>query len=101
MSSHGSQPVLLPFPPSSSQVLVITDVLQPPDRLPVERAPWTAMWHIAFVGDAPCQCFSPGSNRTTSPGRIFSIGPLPLNVTNAERHGQHLAKRMRVARRPL
>src|SRR5438309_6673443 len=30
---------------------------------------------IAAVGDAPCQCFSPGSNQTTSPGRISSIGP--------------------------
>src|SRR5439155_14929947 len=30
---------------------------------------------IAAVGDAPCQCFSPGGNQTTSPGRISSIGP--------------------------
>src|SRR5665647_1067037 len=30
---------------------------------------------IAVVGDAPCQCFSPGSNQTTSPGRISSIAP--------------------------
>src|SRR6476469_4402465 len=30
---------------------------------------------IAVVGDAPCQCFSPGGNQTTSPGRISSIGP--------------------------
>src|SRR5438552_13355847 len=30
---------------------------------------------IAVVGAAPCQCFSPGSNQTTSPGRISSIGP--------------------------
>src|SRR5437870_4577790 len=30
---------------------------------------------IAAVGDAPCQCFSPGANQTTSPGRISSIGP--------------------------
>src|SRR6478609_979592 len=34
-----------------------------------------AMWVIAVVGDAPCQCFSPGSNQTTSPGLIFSTGP--------------------------
>src|SRR5215208_1898226 len=38
-------------------------------------ASWMAMWVIAVVGDAPCQCFSPGSNQTTSPGRISSIGP--------------------------
>src|SRR5881392_2048858 len=30
---------------------------------------------IAVVGVAPCQCFSPGANQTTSPGRISSIGP--------------------------
>jgi len=28
-----------------------------------------AMCVIAVVGDAPCQCFSPGSKETTSPGR--------------------------------
>src|SRR5580704_16174002 len=30
---------------------------------------------MAVVGDAPCQCFSPGANQTTSPGRISSICP--------------------------
>src|SRR5687767_9367594 len=30
---------------------------------------------IAVVGDAPCQCFSPGGIQTTSPGRISSTGP--------------------------
>ena len=30
---------------------------------------------MAVVGAAPCQCFSPGGNQTTSPGRISSIGP--------------------------
>src|SRR5579864_5458745 len=34
-----------------------------------------AMCVIAVVGAAPCQCFSPGENETTSPGRISSIGP--------------------------
>ena len=38
-------------------------------------ASWMAMCVIAVVGDAPCQCFSPGANQTTSPGRISSIGP--------------------------
>src|SRR5262252_10024064 len=33
------------------------------------------MWVIAVVGVAPCQCFSPGANQTTSPGQICSIGP--------------------------
>src|SRR5881296_2197858 len=30
---------------------------------------------MAVVGVAPCQCFSPGENQITSPGRIGSIGP--------------------------
>src|SRR5665213_2785364 len=30
---------------------------------------------MAVVGAAPCQCFSPGANQITSPGRISSIGP--------------------------
>ena len=38
---------------------------------------WTAMCVMAVVGVAPCQCFSPGGNHTTSPGRISSIGPPP------------------------
>src|SRR5437763_4607940 len=34
-----------------------------------------AMCVIAVVGVAPCQCFSPGGNQTTSPGRISSTSP--------------------------
>src|SRR5213594_1313884 len=34
-----------------------------------------AMCDMAVVGGAPCQCFSPGGNQTTSPGRISSTGP--------------------------
>src|SRR6266496_6758547 len=34
-----------------------------------------AMCVMAVVGVAPCQCFSPGENQITSPGRISSIGP--------------------------
>src|SRR5438876_9950807 len=30
---------------------------------------------IAVVAVAPCQCFSPGGNQITSPGRISSLGP--------------------------
>jgi hypothetical protein len=30
---------------------------------------------IAGVGEAPCQCRSPGANRTMSPAQISSIGP--------------------------
>ena len=36
---------------------------------------WMAMWVMAVVGAAPCQCFSPGANQMTSPGRISSMGP--------------------------
>jgi len=31
-----------------------------------------AMWVIAVVGVAPCQCFTPGGHQTTSPARISS-----------------------------
>src|SRR5215469_14449742 len=34
-----------------------------------------AMWVIAVVGLAPCQCLTPGGHQMTSPGRISSIGP--------------------------
>src|SRR6266513_5087605 len=34
-----------------------------------------AMCVMAVVAVAPCQCFSPGGNQITSPGRISSIGP--------------------------
>src|SRR5437762_1220408 len=34
-----------------------------------------AIWVIAVVGVAPCQCFSPGGNQITSPGRISSAVP--------------------------
>src|SRR6266516_7905732 len=34
-----------------------------------------AMCVMAVVAVAPCQCFSPGENQITSPGRISSIGP--------------------------
>lgn len=34
---------------------------------------WMAIWLMAVVAVAPCQCFSPGSNQTTSPARISSI----------------------------
>lgn len=36
---------------------------------------WIAICVIAVAGDAPCQCFSPGGQETTSPGRMTRIGP--------------------------
>ncbi len=36
---------------------------------------WMAMWVMAVVGVAPCQCFSAGGIQTTSPGWTSSTGP--------------------------
>ena len=33
------------------------------------------MWVMNRVAAAPCQCSSPGSKKTRSPGRMTSIGP--------------------------
>ena len=40
------------------------------------RVSTMAMCVIALVGPAPCQCFTFGGIRTTSPARISSTGPL-------------------------
>src|SRR3954465_12605041 len=34
-----------------------------------------AIWLMPVVAVAPCQCFSPGGQITTSPGRISRFGP--------------------------
>ena len=58
---------------------------------------WMAMWVIAAVGAAPCQCFSPGEIHTTSPGRISSTGPpSPLHPAKAGTHNQRLTEWVRV-----
>jgi hypothetical protein len=45
--------------------------------LPSRRS-WMAMWVMAVVGEAPCQCFSPGENQiTSSVGNGALIGPEP------------------------
>ena len=56
-----------------------------------------AMCVIPVVGAAPCQCFSPGGNQITSPGRISSIGP-PQRwcAAAARRHDEGLAQRVSV-----
>src|SRR6185295_13618077 len=36
---------------------------------------WMAMCVMAVIGAAPCQCFSPGGNQTTSPGWMSSSEP--------------------------
>src|SRR5512144_1670458 len=38
------------------------------------RASWIAMWVMAVVGVAPCQCFKLGGHQMTSPARISTIG---------------------------
>src|SRR5882762_2836642 len=50
----------------------VADLFHPVDNLAVEL--FLNSDH-AVVGVAPCQCFSPGGNQTTSPGRMSSIGP--------------------------
>jgi len=59
---------------SSLAILVVGDLFHPVDDLTVERF-LMAICVMAVVGVAPCQCFSPGGNETTSPGWISSIGP--------------------------
>src|SRR5881397_3362872 len=39
---------------------------------------------MAVVAVAPCQCFSPGGNQITSPGRISSIVPPPQRCTRPQ-----------------
>ena len=53
-----------------------------------------AMWVIAVVDDAPCQCFSLGANQTTSPGRIFLGSARTLSPAKSGRHDQRLTERM-------
>ena len=56
-----------------------------------------AIWVIAVVGAAPCQCFSPGGIQTTSPGPDFLDGASPaLRPAATGRHDQSLAQRMSV-----
>ena len=60
--------------PPSDPVLFVADLFHPVDDLAVERFLNGDMRH-GRGGVAPCQCFSPGANQTTSPGRISSTGP--------------------------
>src|SRR2546429_417703 len=56
-----------------------------------------AMCVMAVVGVAPCQCFSPGRHRTTSPGRNLLDRTAPaLHQAAAGRHDQRLTQRMGV-----
>ena len=55
-----------------------------------------AMWVIAVVAVAPCQCFSPGGNQMMSPGRISSFGPLDLHPPQTRCHNEGLPQRMRM-----
>src|SRR5262249_13741783 len=44
---------------------------------------WMAMCVMPVAAVAPCQCFSPGGNQTTSPGRASSTGP-PARCTQPQ-----------------
>ena len=59
---------------ASAVVVRVADLLQPVDRLP-SCGSWIANGSSRSSRVAPCQCFSPGGNQTTSPGRMFSTGP--------------------------
>jgi hypothetical protein len=43
-----------------------------------------AIWLMAVVRVAPCQCFSPGGHTTTSPARISCFGLPALHPTDPE-----------------
>jgi hypothetical protein len=58
----------------ASLVLLLADVLHPIDSLPIELLLDRDMCHRRRRRCA-VQCFSPGGNQITSPGRISSIGP--------------------------
>ena len=90
MSQNGVKSQTLPIPASASPfaILLICDVLHPVDDFAVELS-WIAMCVIAVVCVAPCQCFSPGSNHTTSPGRISSMGP-PSRCTHQNLRSQSI-----------
>ena len=61
----------------------------------------TAMCTSAVVGVAPCQCFSPGGNHTTSPGPKFLDGAAPaLGPTEAGGDDKRLPQRMGMPGRP-
>ena len=66
-----------------SLVLFVANMFHPVDNFSVEFFLDGDM-RIAVVGAAPCQCFSPGENQTTSPGRISSMG----RPTVARAHNQ-------------
>ena len=52
---------------------------------------------IAVVGEAPCQCFSPGSNHTTSPGADFlDWSTVALHASATGGDDQRLTERVRV-----
>ena len=59
---------------TSGTVLLIADMFHPIDNFAILLLLDGDVGH-AVAGEAPCQCFSPGANQTTSPGRISSIGP--------------------------
>ena len=60
-----------------------------------------AMWLIAVVGAAPCQCRSPGGNQTTSPGADGLHRPATgLDEPATGGDDQGLPERMRVPGRP-
>ena len=62
------------FERESALILLVADFFQPVGGLAVELF-LDGDVREAVEGAAPCQCFSPGGNQMTSPGRISSTGP--------------------------
>jgi hypothetical protein len=56
-------------------VLVVGDVITPGRGVPFWSTSSIAMCVMKRLGAAPCQCSSPGSKKTRSPGRMISSGP--------------------------
>src|SRR5207249_2389248 len=59
-----------------------------------------AMCIMADVGVAPCQCFSPGGNHTTSPAYLLDWPALTLDEAAAERNDQGLTEWVSMPRGP-
>ena len=86
------------FPVCASACYVILS-LRTARRRPsrATQRPWLiAMWVIAVIGVAPCQCFSPGGAQRHRPGGSAPRSAPALHEAAAERDDQDLARRMDV-----
>ena len=82
-----------------SAVLVVADLLHPLDVLP-SSCSCTAMCVKAVVGEAPCQCFSPGGNQTRRLAGFPQWARPSAARVRIGRHDERLSERVCVPRRP-